>query len=404
MGPDPGEGGARMSYTLGVLFFVIALLVSVMLHEAGHFVTARSLGRRAGRFLGGLGRTLWPPPRGETEYGVKATPAGGFVKIVGMTDLEEIEPGDEDRAFFRQPAPQRLVVLSAGAVVHFILPIFLLFLVPATTGDVLTPETTLRVGSISNCVPQDLAKGCTASTANVPAAGKLQPDDVFVAVNGRHVTSYEQVRNVLRASPGQPVTLTVKRNGGEVPVTLTPVPVKQAGQTIGFIGISPVQRQKPLSVAQSVPRTFTTLGDMTVMTGRALGDLPHQISEILQGKPRPATGAASVVDIARVSGQIAQAKASFGERLANLVVIVAELNFFVGVFNMLPLLPLDGGHVGIVLFEQARSRLYRLFGRRDPGRVDLMKIMPFTYAVVALFIGLSLLLLYAGIVNPISIQ
>jgi len=393
-----------MSYTLGVLFFVIALLVSVMLHEAGHFFTARAFGMKASRFFVGFGPTLWSTRRGETEYGVKAIPAGGFVKIIGMTDLEEIEPGDEDRAFFRQPAPQRLVVLSAGSVVHFILAIFLLFLVLATTGDVLTPETTLRVGSISNCVPQDLDKGCTASTSNVPAAGKLQPDDVFVAVNGRQVTSYEQVRNVLRASPGQPVTLTVKRHGGEVPVTLTPAPGKQAGQTIGFIGISQVQRQKPLSVAQSVPRTFTTLGDMTVMTGRALGDLPHQISQILEGKPRPATGAASVVDIARVSGQIAQAKASFGERLANLVVIVAELNFFVGVFNMLPLLPLDGGHVGIVLFEQARSRLYRLFGRRDPGRVDLMKIMPFTYAVVALFIGLSLLLLYAGIVNPISIQ
>ena len=143
---------------------------------------------------------------------------------------------------------------------------------------------------------------------------------------------------------------------------------------------------------------------MTVQTGRALGDLPHQVSDILQGKPRAATGAASVVDIARVSGQIAQAKVSFGTRLANLIAIVAQLNFFVGVFNMLPLLPLDGGHVAIVLFEQTRSRLYRLFGRRDPGRVDLMKIMPFTYAVVAVFVGLSLLLLYAGIVNPIRIQ
>jgi membrane-associated protease RseP (regulator of RpoE activity) len=143
---------------------------------------------------------------------------------------------------------------------------------------------------------------------------------------------------------------------------------------------------------------------MTVQTGKALGDLPHQVSDILQGKPRSANGAASVVDIARVSGQIAQAKVSFGTRLANLVAIVAQLNFFVGVFNLLPLLPLDGGHVGILVFEQVRSRLYRLFGRRDPGRVDLMKIMPFTYAVVAVFIGLSLLLLYAGIVNPISIQ
>jgi membrane-associated protease RseP (regulator of RpoE activity) len=263
----------------------------------------------------------------------------------------------------------------------------------------------LRIGSISSCVPQDLTNGqCTSTSPKAPAVGKLQPDDTVVAVNGQPVSSYDQMRAVLRASPGRPVTLTVRRDGRELPVTLTPAPVKQGGQTIGFIGVSPVQRQKPLSIAAAVPRTFTTLGEMTVQTGRALGDLPHQISDILQGKPRPATGAASVVDIARVSGQIAQAKVSFGERLANLVAIVAQLNFFVGVFNMLPLLPLDGGHVAIVLFESGRSRLYRLLGRRDPGRVDLMKIMPFTYAVVAVFIGLSLLLLYAGIVNPITIQ
>jgi len=393
-----------MSYTFGVLFFVIALLVSVMLHEAGHFFTARAFGMKASRFFVGFGPTLWSTRRGETEYGVKAIPAGGFVKIIGMTDLEEIEPGDEDRAFYRQPAPQRLVVLSAGSVVHFIIAIVLLYLVLATTGDILKAETTLRIGSISTCVPQDLDKGCTAGAPKAPAVGKLKPDDTVLAVNGQAVSSYDQMRTVLRASPGRPVTLTVRRDGSELPVTLTPVPVKQNGQTIGFIGVSPVQRQKPLSVAAAVPRTFTTLGDMTVQTGRALGDLPHQVSEILHGQPRPATGAASVVDIARVSGQIAAAKVSFGARLANLVAIVAELNFFVGVFNMLPLLPLDGGHVAIALFEQGRSRLYRLFGRRDPGRVDLMKIMPFTYAVVAVFIGLSLLLLYAGIVNPITIQ
>ena len=134
-----------------------------------------------------------------------------------------------------------------------------------------------------------------------------------------------------------------------------------------------------------------------------LGDLPHQVSQILQGKPR-GNGAASVVDIARVSGQVAQAHVSLGERIGSLMLIVAQVNFFIGIFNLLPLLPLDGGHIAILGFEEGRSRLYRRLGRRDPGRVDLLKIMPVTYAVVALFIGLSLLLVYAGIVNPIQIQ
>jgi membrane-associated protease RseP (regulator of RpoE activity) len=394
-----------MSYTLGVVFFVIALLVSVMLHEAGHFLTARAFGMKASRFFVGFGPTLWSTHRGETEYGVKAIPAGGFVKIVGMTDLEEIEPGDEERAFYRQPAPQRLVVLAAGSIVHFILAILLLFLVLATTGDILKADPTLRISEVTSCIPRDpTTASCTSADPKAPAYGKLRPGDRVVAVNGRSVSSYDQMRAMVSTSPGRPVTLQVVRDGRTLPVTLTPVAVQANGHTVGRIGISPLFQQHPLSVAGAVPRTFTTLGEMTVQTGRALGDLPHQISQILQGKPRPATGAASVVDIARVSGQIAQAKVSFGVRLANLVAIVAQLNFFVGVFNLLPLLPLDGGHIGIVAFEQARSRLYRLFGRRDPGRVDLMKVMPFTYAVVAVFIGLSLLLLYAGIVNPIRIQ
>ena len=398
-------GAADVSYTLGVIFFVVALLVSVMLHEAGHFLTARAFGMKASRFFVGFGPTLWSTHRGETEYGVKAIPAGGFVKIVGMTDLEEIEPGDEERAFYKQPAPQRLVVLAAGSIVHFILAVVLLFLVLATTGDILKADPTLTISEVTRCIPLDPnANGCTAGDPKAPAFGTLQPGDRILAVDRTPVSSYDDMRARVSASPGRAVTLTLVRHGVTEDVTLTPVAVKIDGETVGRIGVSPLFRQHPLSVAGAVPRTFTTLGEMTMQTGRALGDLPHQVSQILQGKPRPATGAASVVDIARVSGQIAQAKASFGERLANLVAIVAQLNFFVGVFNLLPLLPLDGGHVGILLFEQGRSRVYRLFGRRDPGRVDLMKIMPFTYAVVAVFIGLSLLLLYAGIVNPIRIQ
>jgi membrane-associated protease RseP (regulator of RpoE activity) len=376
-----------------------------MLHEAGHFLTARAFGMKASRFFVGFGPTLWSTHRGETEYGVKAIPAGGFVKIVGMTDLEEIEPGDEERAFYRQPAPQRLVVLSAGSLVHFVLAILLLFLVLATTGDILKTDETLTISEVTSCLPLDPNQSaCTAKDPKAPAFGVLKPGDRVVAVNDERVTSYDGMRALVSRSPGQPLVLHVVRDKQLLALPLTPAAVNVDGKTVGRIGILPRSRQHPLSVTGAVPRTFTTLAEMTKDTGRALGDFPHEISQILQGKPRPASGALSVVDVARVSGQIAQAKASFGERLANLVAIVAQLNFFVGVFNMLPLLPLDGGHVAIVLFERSRSRLYRLLGRRDPGRVDLMKIMPFTYAVVAVVIGLSLLLLYAGIVNPVRIQ
>ena len=393
-----------MTYTLGVIFFVFALLTSVMLHEAGHFTMAKRFGMKATRFFVGFGPTLWSVRRGETEYGVKAIPAGGFVKIIGMTTLEEIEPGDEDRVFYKQPAPQKIAVLAAGSVVHFILAILLLFIVVATVGDPLHSRPTLKVDAVSACVPADPNAGCTSKDPKPPAAGKLHGGDKVVKINGQSLTSYDELRSKIQASPNKPIVLTIVRHGQTMDVGLTPVATKATnGQVIGRIGLEPTVLPVHVSVAGAVPKTFSLLGTFTTSTVSALGKLPHQISQILSGEPR-SPGAASVVDIARVSGQIAQAKVSIGYRLANLTLIIAQLNFFVGIFNLLPLLPLDGGHIGIVVFEESRKRLYRLFGRRNPGRVDLLKVMPFTYAVVAVFIGVSLLLVYAGITNPLKIQ
>jgi membrane-associated protease RseP (regulator of RpoE activity) len=394
-----------MSYSFGVIFFVVALLTSVMLHEAGHFVMAKKFGMKATRFFVGFGPTLWSTRRGETEYGVKAIPAGGFVKIVGMTQLEELEPGDEERAFYKQPAPQRLVVLAAGSIVHFILAIVLLFIVVATTGDPLNSRLTLTVDATAQCLPVDPNVTSCKGLPPAPAFKQLEAGDRIEKADGMPLASYEQLRTRIQQSAGRPIVLTVSRHGVLRDIALTPVPVKDAtGHVVGRIGLEPLVVPAPVSVAGAVPKTFALLGSFTTSTVSALGKLPHEIGQILQGRPRSATGALGPVDIAKISGQIAQAKVSFGYRLANLVLIVAQLNFFVGIFNLLPLLPLDGGHVGIVVFEQARSRLYRLFRRRDPGRVDLMKVMPFTYAVVAVFVGLSLLLLYAGIANPVHLQ
>ena len=392
-----------MSYTIGVVAFVVALLASVMLHEFGHFATAKHYGMKATKFFVGFGPTLWSTRRGETEYGVKAIPAGGFVKIIGMTPLEDIEPGDEDRVFYKQPPMRRFVVLVAGSVTHLILAVVILFGVIATFGDPINSVTTLTVDSTPTCVTTDPNGVCTKADPKAPAFGKLRAGDRIVAFNGQRLRSYDDLRSRLQRSPGRSVTLTYVRHGVTETVTLTPVGIKQEGRLVGKVGISPVVEPKSVGVLASVPRTFTVLGGFFTSTVSALGDLPHQISQILNGRPR-GNGAASVVDIARVSGQVAQSHIGIGERIASLLLIVAQVNFFIGIFNLLPLLPLDGGHIAILGFEEGRSRVYRRLGRRDPGRVDLLKIMPVTYAVVALFIGVSLLLVYAGIVNPIRIQ
>jgi membrane-associated protease RseP (regulator of RpoE activity) len=393
-----------MSYALGVIFFVVALLVSVMLHELGHFATAKAYGMKATRFFVGFGPTLWSTHRGETEYGVKAIPAGGFVKIVGMTPLEEVEPGDEERAFYRQPARQRLVVLASGSVIHLLIAFVLLYLVLVTSGDPLRVNPTLTVDSTQKCVVLDSSRQtCKPGDPAAPARGVLESGDRIVAIDGTPTTTFDVLRHRLESSAGHRLTLTLVRDGSRMDVQLTPIAVQDHGQTIGRIGFYPAVERQSVGVLSGVPRTFTTLGEFAKSTGTALWHMPSEVSQILHGQPR-GNGAASVVDIARVSGQIAQARVSLGDRLASLLLIVAQVNFFVGVFNLLPLLPLDGGHIAIIGFEQARRRVYSWFGRPDPGRVDLLKVMPVTYAVVAVFIGLSLLLLYAGIVNPIRLQ
>jgi membrane-associated protease RseP (regulator of RpoE activity) len=394
-----------VSYAIGVIAFSVALLLSVMLHEAGHFATAKAFGMKASRFFVGFGPTLWSFKRGETEYGIKAIPAGGFVKIEGMTALEELAPEDEDRAFYKQPAGKRTIVLCAGSFVHFLLAIFIVFGILAITHEDPIRTDGYSVAAVSSCVSSTPDNSCAAGDHRAPALGKLEVGDRLISINGAPITANgENFVNVLRANANKPVSIVVLRHGVRTTVSVTPYPVTIKGKVEGRIGVLDELQAARVSTLGAIPRTFGVLGDFIKSTGGAIGGLPHEVAGIFEGKPRSPQGAASVVDVARVSGQISASGASIGAIASSLLLLIAELNLFVGLFNLLPLLPLDGGHVGILLFEEGRSRLYRLIGRRDPGRVDIVKVLPLTYAVVAAFVGLSLILLYAGIANPIRLQ
>ena len=390
-----------------MLAFIVGLLGSVMLHEAGHFLTARRYGMKATQFFVGFGPTLWSTRRGETEYGVKAVPAGGFVKIIGMTPLEDVEPGDEERAFYRQPARRKTVVLAAGSTVHFVLCLLLVAFAVTVFG--VRKETPPTLSAVSACVADDPDAKCGPGSVPAPAkqAG-LRAGDVVTAVDGVDVSGSSDLVTRVRSKAGQVVRLTVLREGQVLVVPVSPKSVTRPGadKPIGAIGVSiaanyEYQHYGAVGIVRETGSTIKLLVTGTIET------LTHKLGTIskVYSPDRDPSGFIGVVGAGRISGEIATAPVSVTDKLNGIFLLLAGLNLFVGVFNLLPLLPLDGGHIAVVWYEQARDRMRRWRGYRgELQRVDMNKLMPVTLAVVVLFIGFTLFLLGADIVNPITLN
>jgi membrane-associated protease RseP (regulator of RpoE activity) len=393
-----------MSFLLGVIIFVVALLISVMLHEAGHFVTAKKFGMKVTQFFVGFGQTLWSRRKGETEYGVKAIPAGGFVKIVGMTELDDVDPADEPRAFRRHPGWQRIIVLAAGSFMHFVLAFVLLFLLAAGVGLAAASSST-SVGTIDACVPANVSAACTQSDPASPAkAAGLKAGDKIVAIAGTQVHTWNQMGKAIRSQPpGKQVAVTVDRHGRLV--TLQAKFAKISGRSGSYLGVSPVvvfRRAGPLSAVSYAGSQF---GQMIVGSAKVVASLPRAVPDLF-AKNRantPGGQVTSVVGAGNVTGQVLEARIGWQPKVGLVLLIVASLNIFVGAFNLLPLLPLDGGHLAVVIYERARAWLARLRGRPDPGPVDFRRLIPVSVGVFALLVGLGLLLIMADIVNPVHI-
>jgi membrane-associated protease RseP (regulator of RpoE activity) len=418
-----------VSFWIGVLIFVVGILVSVCLHEAGHLLTAKRFGMKATQYFAGFGPTLWSVKRGETEYGLKAVPAGGFVKIIGMTPLEEVAPEDRDRAFWRFPLWQRTVVLVAGSATHFLLALLIFYAMAVATG---LPNPAFQsfqpldakpvVGQVSACVVPgfDLTKDktlrdCRAGDPVGPArTAGLQHGDLVTSIGGTPVTTYGDLVKAVRAAPPGPVELTYRRAGTEHTTTANLVATQRPAltdtaltgplHTVSAIGISVRYPKRVLhySAAGAVGGSVTFLGSTVEQTFQALGAFPSKIPKLfdaLGGGQRDQETPISVVGASRIGGEAVQLGAPI-----IFLALLGGLNVFIGVFNLFPLLPLDGGHVAVAWFERVLSWVAARRGRPDPGRVDYNKLLPATYLVVLLFGGLTLLTLAADIVNPITLQ
>ncbi|RZS86966.1 RIP metalloprotease RseP [Motilibacter rhizosphaerae] len=401
-----------------MVLFAVGLLFAVCLHEAGHMVMAKAFGMKVTQYFAGFGPTVWSFRRGETEYGVKAVPAGGFVKIVGMTPLEPVEPGDEGRAFFRRPLWQRTVVLSAGSITHFLLAAVVTYVAAVTTGlpNIRGAEHFSLASAPpvvqAYCVPASTTATSCAATDPAPAkqAG-MQTGDLVTAVGSTRVSTYEQLVHALQALPAGPVGITVDRAGAAKTLTVTPVRVQRTvdgvSKQVSAIGVTLADSAYPAPVlhfgALSAFGGSATFGQEVVSaTFSAMAAFPGKVPKLvdaLEGHPRDPNTPVSVVGASRIGGEAV----SSGHTVIALTAF-AQLNVFIGIFNLVPLLPLDGGHVAVAWFEAVRSRVARRRGLPDPGRVDYNKLMPVTYAVILVFGLTSLLAVAADIVNPIRLN
>ncbi len=388
---------------LGWFIFIFALLFSIMLHEAGHFVTAKKFHMKVTQFFVGFGRTLWSRQKGETEYGVKAIPAGGYVKIIGMTALEDVDPADEPRSFRQQPGWQRIIVLAAGSFMHFLLAFVLLFGMAIGIG--LADSNSATIGTIDPCVPTSATAGCVKGDPVSPSVkAGLRPGDKVIALAGKPVHNWTQLGNAIRTHrAGSTIAVTVLRKGRTL--TLHPSLATISGRKGSYLGIAQTvvfQRVNPL---RGITAASSQFGQIVTGSVGAVGSIPAAIPDLF-AKNRSSTAGGNVTSIVgagEVTGQAFALKVSWQLKVTVVLDIIVSLNIFVGLFNLLPLLPLDGGHLAVVIYERARAWLARLRGKPDPGLVDMRKLLPVSVGVFALLVGFGLILIMADLVNPIHI-
>lgn len=377
---------------IGVLAFVVALLLSVMLHEFGHFVMAKRFGMKVSEFFLGFGQKLWSIRRGETEFGIKAIPAGGYCKIEGMTPGDAMPAGQEARAFYGAPSGRKLIVLGAGSFLHFVLGYVLLFVLFAGVG------TNQLLPIVSQVV-----KGSVAQNVGIHVG------DEITSINGVKVTDWYKDVLRIRNSHGKELALGINRHGQELVINATPKLETIDGTDRFVLGIISDVGLKRTGIVKSVKNAGLVTRDLLMQSISSLAKLPGKIpalwGQTVNGEKRDANGLVGVVGVARVSGEaLSSADLSPMERFATFLLIIASLNIFVGLFNLLPILPLDGGHMAVAIADEIRAFIARLRGRARPAAIDVTRLTPITMAVFVILAALTLLLLVADIVNPVILN
>jgi membrane-associated protease RseP (regulator of RpoE activity) len=434
-----------VAFIVGVVVLVVGLAISIALHEIGHLVPAKRFGVRVGQYMVGFGPTLWSRRRGETEYGVKAIPVGGYISMAGMyppspaaraaaaeggavsgragggffatmvqdaraANDETLDGADDDRVFYRLPVYKRVIIMLGGPLMNLVFAIFLMTIVLSGIG---VQTVTNTVATVSTCVPAEAGQECQAGNPPSPAAAAgIQPADVIVSVDGQEVSDFAAAAALIQAAPGESVPIVVDRGGQTLSLSVTPAAVTREvvdedGQTVdtqvGVIGVTGTVDY----VRQPIWSGPIAAVDNVGAVAGIIVQLPVKVYEtaasLVTGAERDPNGPLSIVGAGAIAGEVAATDAPVVNRVAVILSLLASLNIALFVFNLIPLLPLDGGHIAVALWGGIRSWWARIRGRAEPAPIDATKLVPLTFVVVIALIVMGGILIIADLVNPISL-
>ncbi|MER6072022.1 site-2 protease family protein [Streptomyces sp. NPDC001817] len=430
-----------LMFILGIVVFAVGLLVSIAWHELGHLSTAKLFGIRVPQYMVGFGPTVWSRKKGETEYGVKAVPLGGYIRMIGMfppddqgrvsarstspwrgmiedarsAAFEELQPGDETRMFYTRKPWKRVIVMFAGPFMNLILAIALFFTVLMGFG---IQQQTTTVASVSPCsiAQSEHRDTCKKSDPVSPAqkAG-LKAGDRILSFDGVRTRDWNTLSDLIRDSAGKNVAIVVDRKGQDVTlhakITTNMVAKKDAGGQYvqgfvpaGFLGFSAATGVVHQDFGQSVTWMRDRVGDAVDSLAALPAKIPALWDAAFGNAPRQPDSPIGIVGAARITGDIATLNIPASQQLAMFVMLLAGFNLSLFLFNMLPLLPLDGGHIAGALWEALRRNVARVLRRPDPGPFDVAKLMPVAYVVAGIFVCFTILVLIADVVNPVKIS
>lgn len=430
---------------VGILLFALGLVVSIALHEIGHLLPAKLFGVKVSQYMIGFGRTVWSRKRGETEYGFKAVPLGGYVRMIGMfppepggdgTQLrqsstglfqtmardartasrEEIGPGDEDRVFYRKVWWKKLIIMLGGPAMNILLAIVLAGGVLMTFGNPDKPVFAPVVSVVNECVipASENRTVCNDNDTVAPAAAAgILPGDRVVSIEGAPMHTWTEVSDAIQAAGPGPMPMVIERDGQQINLTPDlelaerPDPNGPEGATIetSFLGIAPTLDHFQ---QETVGGTLAWTGGFISNTAEAMSRIPQRMVDVWDaafggGERNPETPV-SIVGAGRIGGEIASADGlTAAQRVATFIMMLASFNMAIAIFNLVPLLPLDGGHAAGAIWEAIKRAFARVFRRPEPQPVDVAKALPLAYGVAVVLIGMSALLIYADLVNPVRL-